>query len=306
MTSQVASLSASPDRAAPTRRAPHVASTRPQPARISTLLAVTALAIGVAWLITSAFGLTASSRLGYWLGVAGGCAMLVVFTYPMRKRIRLMRAWGAAKPWFVVHMMCGIGGPLIVLVHSGFHIGSINAGVAMFSMLVVAASGIAGRFIYVRIHHGLSGAHWTLDELQALIGNNDEQVHSRLAFAPGVEERLHAFRRDLAHPEAGAAARIGAFLTAAIRAHLVRKRCRHELMIALEARAAAAGWDRSQYRRALAKSTQLVDHYLDAVRRAAQLATYERVFSWWHVLHLPLVWLLVLSSITHVIAVHAY
>ena len=267
---------------------------------------MTALAVGLAWLVTTTLGLTASSRLGYWLGVAGGCALLVVFLYPMRKRVGFMRAWGAAKPWFIVHMVCGICGPLIVLVHSGFHIGSINAGVAMVSMLVVAASGIVGRFVYIRIHHGLSGAHWTLSELQALIGTSDAQVHSRLAFAPAVEKHLHEFQQRLVRPNARALERVGAFLVAAPRSHLARARCRRDLMIALKARAAAGGWDRSQYRRALAKSTQLVDEYLDAVRRAAQLAAYERIFSWWHILHLPLVSLLVLSAIAHVVAVHAY
>ncbi|MGZ8272295.1 MAG: hypothetical protein ACXWUM_00160 [Burkholderiaceae bacterium] len=255
---------------------------------------------------TYGLGLKASSRLGYWLGVAGGCAIVFVFQYPLRKRVLVMRGWGAAKPWFVLHMVCGIFGPLIVLVHSGFHIGSINAGVAMVSMLVVAGSGIAGRFIYVRIHHGLSGAHWTLAELQTLIGASDAQVHSRLAFAPGVEQRLHAFQQQLVRGDGTAIRRAGAFVTAALRARLVRTRCRRELTIALKARAAAVGWDQAQYQRALAKSTGLVDDYLDAVRRAAQLAAYERIFSWWHILHLPLVWLLVLSAITHVIAVHAY
>jgi hypothetical protein len=66
------------------------------------------------------------------------------------------------------------------------------------------------------------------------------------------------------------------------------------------------GWNGEQCRRAAAKSARLVDDYLDAVRRAAQLATYERIFSWWHILHLPLVWLLVLSAVVHVVAVHAY
>lgn len=305
MTSQAASLNASPDRSAAAPRRPSRPPGR-QPTSVSILLGGVALAVALAWSITSAFNLTASSRLGYWLGVAGGCAILVVFLYPLRKRVGVLRRWGPAKPWFVLHMVCGIGGPLVVLVHSGFHIGSINAGVAMTSMLVVAASGIAGRFIYVRIHHGLSGAHWTLAELQALIGASDAQVHSRLAFAPGVEQRLHAFEQQLARRESTAIERTAAFLTAGLRARLVRAQCRRELTIALKARAAAARWEHSHYQRALAKSTRLVDEYLDAVRRAAQLAAYERIFSWWHILHLPLVWLLVLSAVTHVIAVHAY
>lgn len=277
-----------------------------QPTPVRTLVVAVGLAVGLAWFVTNAFGLTATSRLGYWLGVVGGSAMLVVFLYPMRKRLGFMRAWGAAKPWFVAHMVCGIVGPLIVLVHSGFHIGSINAGVAMFCMLTVAASGIVGRFVYVRIHHGLSGAHWTLAELQAAVGASDAQVHSRLAFAPGVEQRLHALHTRLMTPAPTVLARMAKFLTAALHARVARARCRRDLVVALKARAAAVGWDRSQYRRALAKSTRLVDDYLDAVQRAAQLAAYERIFSWWHVLHLPLVWLLVLSAIAHVVAVHAY
>jgi hypothetical protein len=299
-----ASLDVTSARTASDRR-PTPARGRP-PTRVSTLLAVIALAVALAWLMTKALGLTASSRTGYWLGVAGGSALLVVFLYPLRKRVAFMRRWGAAKPWFLLHMVCGVCGPLIVLVHSGFHIGSINAGVAMTCMLVVAASGIAGRFIYVRIHHGLSGAHWTLAELNALIGASDAQVHSRLAFAPGVERRLHAFREQVGRHEATVGARAMAFVLAAFRARRVRRACRGELAIALNARAAAVGWDADQLHRASVKSVRLVDDYLDAVRRAAQLATYERIFSWWHILHLPLVWLLVLSAIVHVIAVHAY
>jgi hypothetical protein len=277
-----------------------------KPTSILSLLALTAVAVALAWWATSTLGLKASSRSGYWLGVAGGSAMLVVFLYPMRKRLGFMNAWGPAKPWFIVHMICGIAGPLVVLVHSGFHIGSINAGVAMVSMLVVTASGIAGRFIYVRIHHGLSGAHWTLNELRELIGSSDAQVHSRLAFAPEVERNLHAFHQELVREDLRPHRRVFAFVTAALRAQLIRARCRRELVIALKARAASAGWDRSRYRRALAKSTRLVDDYLEAVRRGAQLRAYERIFSLWHVLHLPLVWLLVVSAIAHVVAVHVY
>jgi hypothetical protein len=194
----------------------------------------------------------------------------------------------------------------VVLVHTGFHVGSINAGVALACTLLVAASGIVGRFVYVRIHHGLSGAHWTVSELQSRIGASDAQVRSRLAFAPEVEKRLHDFQNLAAQSQSGFAGRVWSFLSLGLRARWVSVQCRRELVISLKARCAGAGWDRTQYRRALDRAKQLVDDYLDAVQRAAQLAAYERIFSLWHVLHVPLVWLLVLSAIAHVVAVHAY
>ena len=46
--------------------------------------------------------------------------------------------------------------------------------------------------------------------------------------------------------------------------------------------------------------------YLKAVRDAAQFHTYERMFSWWHIFHIPLVYMMVFSAFYHVYAVHAY
>jgi hypothetical protein len=43
-----------------------------------------------------------------------------------------------------------------------------------------------------------------------------------------------------------------------------------------------------------------------AVVRVAQYTAYERVFALWHVAHLPFVYLLVISAVVHVVAVHAY
>jgi len=38
----------------------------------------------------------------------------------------------------------------------------------------------------------------------------------------------------------------------------------------------------------------------------AQFEAYDRLFSLWHVLHIPFVYVLVVSAIAHVIAVHVY
>ena len=49
-----------------------------------------------------------------------------------------------------------------------------------------------------------------------------------------------------------------------------------------------------------------IESYLDAIRDMAQFHTYERLFSWWHIFHIPLVYMMVFSAVYHVYAVHAY
>lgn len=46
--------------------------------------------------------------------------------------------------------------------------------------------------------------------------------------------------------------------------------------------------------------------YLRELQDVAQFRAYERLFSLWHVLHVPFVFMLVFSAIVHVVAVHMY
>jgi hypothetical protein len=57
---------------------------------------------------------------------------------------------------------------------------------------------------------------------------------------------------------------------------------------------------------ASAAAMDLITGYILAAQRSAQFLPLERLFSLWHVLHLPLVFIMVLSVIAHIIAVHLY
>ena len=55
--------------------------------------------------------------------------------------------------------------------------------------------------------------------------------------------------------------------------------------------------------------TNLIRHVsatLRAAQRYAQFSMYERLFSLWHVVHIPFLCMLVLTALVHVVAVHAY
>jgi hypothetical protein len=154
--------------------------------------------------------------------------MLLLFVYPMRKHLHSMRSWGATKYWFIFHMVLGIGGPFLILVHSQFTIGSVNAGVALICMLIVAGSGGIGRYLYIESHHGLTGERVNVRELQAQAGFNSSEVKSKLHYAPTVEQRLMQFQ-GYALPESSENRhRAWRFATLSVRRRAVVYQCTEE------------------------------------------------------------------------------
>jgi hypothetical protein len=91
-----------------------------------------------------------------------------------------------------------------------------------------------------------------------------------------------------------------------LRERQARLHCSRELRRLYKAHAQARGWDQAKLQRRLRAACDLVQTYLRSTREVAQFHTYERLFSLWHVLHVPLVYMLVLSAIAHVVAVHMY
>ena len=280
---------------------------RAPPQRELLFLLAVALLFGLAAVLARSGWFTAGSDLGYWIGVAGGAGMVLLLTYPLRKRWRPVRNLGATKSWFALHMMLGIAGPLLIVVHSTLNFGSLNATVAFGSMVLVAASGIVGRFLYGRIHHGLYGRRATLADMRSKLGLDSGLVRSRLAFAPRVEEWLAAFasRAEAAVGDGGFGQPLRLLLLG-FEARRVRRACLAEMLRELKLRAANEDWPRQKLVRRARARAMLIRHYVRAVLQVAQFGAWERLFSWWHMLHVPFLYMLVISAIAHVIAVHMY
>lgn len=54
------------------------------------------------------------------------------------------------------------------------------------------------------------------------------------------------------------------------------------------------------------ENKKLIESYLQSIQDIAQFETYEKLFSLWHIFHIPLVYMLIFSGVWHVIAVHMY
>lgn len=265
-----------------------------------------AVLVWLTWQVSRMGLFTAGDDIGYWLGVVGGTMMLLLFSYPLRKHFRFAQTWGRVKWWFLVHMLLGVGGPLIILLHSTFHIGSLNAGVALYSMIIVASSGVIGRFIYARVHRGLRGEQTGFKELQARAKFDQDEVRSRLAFAPRVEADLKAFEQAELQAPPGWRTWTRQVFWLPLKQWLVYRRCVHDLRVPIRKLARHGKWSPEDLVRREAMSRKLVRRYLTAVVRVAQYTAYERMFSLWHIAHIPFVYLLIVSAIVHVVAVHMY
>ncbi|RMH39592.1 MAG: pyridine nucleotide-disulfide oxidoreductase [Alphaproteobacteria bacterium] len=239
--------------------------------------------------------LTAEEGIGYALGIIGGSMMLALLAYPLRKRLSALRFMGGVRQWFRVHMILGILGPVLVILHTNFSLGSLNSTVAFIAMSVVALSGLAGRFFYARIHRGLYGRKASVREYLGEV----EGSKSALVVSAGDAPALIALLRDY---EERRLAPAGSFTRAALRvlsSPLAQARLRREA-----ARLLRRGERRSPARAEALR--RLIEEYIDAVSRAEAFVMYERLFALWHLLHLPLFVILIFAAVAHVIAVHMY
>ena len=95
-------------------------------------------------------------------------------------------------------------------------------------------------------------------------------------------------------------------LIVAINALLARWRLRRYVSRALRAAARQSPSVAEQRQRLRRAARSYINTRLVATRRVAEFEAYERLFSLWHVLHMPLMFIMFMAAIVHVVAVHVY
>jgi hypothetical protein len=258
------------------------------------------------WLNRAQAVWTAEEGWGYWLGIVGGSLMLLLLLYPMRKRLQFMSKWLTVKFWFRLHMVFGVLGPALIMMHSSFHLGSLNGRVALFCMVTVAVSGLFGRYFYTRIHYGLYGKQATFVSLRT----DSEALNKRLGplfdLQPKAKQMLSDYEdRVMQKPQGTIASAVHWIAMRVMAARLYRTVIR-SLNKKLLAAAHLKGWDRAKVRRKQLRMRDMLVAHRRVLRQILELHFYERLFAIWHLLHMPLFIMMVITGFVHVYAVHAY
>lgn len=264
------------------------------------------IALSVGWLLRDIGIVDPANGVGYWLGIVGGSLMLFLLLYPAGKKWKFMQRLGLTRHWFRIHVVLGLVGPLLVLYHCNFSLGSTNSTVALYSMLIVAVSGIIGKYFYARIHRGLYGRRANIEELRAEIVDSLENSRGIAAILPDFCRQLHAVSEEVLGDRYTRKMNVKRSLLWSLKHHFVRLKLYLQIRRELRARAMLSETIHANAGEIRRAAVLYMNDQVRVMRRIAQLAFYERLFSIWHLFHMPLFLLLVLSALVHVLAVHMY
>lgn len=234
---------------------------------------------------------------GYWIGLIGGVLMLLAYCYTMFKYVPALRTKAVMKHWLTVHLFFGMVGPFLIVIHTTFYIGSLNGGIALTTMLLVFASGIMGRYLYSKTHYGLGGKKARVKDLKELLDLAGHKIKSRQldTFTDAVMVNRDTLPRALWD-----------LVSFGWRSRWLYFRMIEDMRHHLGQMAQREGWNGRMLRQRQNQFKKQLRGYIQMLRKVALYHVYERFFAFWRNAHVPLLYLLLMSGIVHVIAVHMY
>ena len=239
-----------------------------------------------------------SGEIGIRLGILGVVLFLVIFLYPLRKRIPWMMRIGKSKHWLDFHVVLGLTAPVVIAFHSSFKFQGI-AGIAFWIMVAVAVSGIIGRYIYAQVPRSLDNAEISLKELNAF----EQELAAELAGQRVLA--AEALQRLLRMPTAEEVRRMPLYRAMLLMVYLDLSRpwqiarLRRQVLHGVQWMMSLGGL--------LSSGNEEVESAIRAARRksalskrVAFLSRTQQVFHLWHVVHRPFSYGFVVLALVHI------
>jgi len=230
-----------------------------------------------------------SGTWGHGFGIIGTLMMIVgVGVYMLRKRYRKFFNVGYLKHWLEFHIfLCSVG-PVLVLYHTAFKFGGIVS-VSFWSMVLVVLSGVVGRFIYLQIPRSIQGQELTINDLNSMKEELALKIRSVLSEDSATLTGFERISSSDRYKSFKLSTSIGFF----IRDYFSTK----QLMRLFRKRMKLLGLNKSEREELIeaAKSEIVI------ARRIALLRTFQKLFHWWHIFHLPFAISMFVIMVIHVI-----
>jgi len=134
--------------------------------------------------------LRSSGSKGLSYGVVGTGMIVLSLGYLLRKRLGDSPWLGSLRSWMRLHVLTGLVGPALILLHTTLVSTSALGGLAATALLIVVATGIVGRYIYTHVPRSYRGRELELEEVRQRLAR-DKQKLQALGVDPvelGIEE----------------------------------------------------------------------------------------------------------------------
>jgi len=267
---------------------------------VVTIFALLVAGLLIAWYLWKDEYLSNEYDLIYNMGLVGGIMMLLQFIYTARKRSKKMRRWGELKVWFGIHTFIGLSAPTIIVFHSRFELQSINASVAFIAMIIVVFSGIVGRYLYSQVKFDLTTNRNILKNIQTKL--NQQVLKANASIAGEIEKLLKGFMvMAFVTPK-------NSFQAVSLLASIeIRSRIVYIQITQLKNPANNNGKAISHNTRTFDGSQkQILRDYINLLSKIARNSAYQQLFALWRIGHVPVIYLLLVTALAHVLAVHMY
>ena len=223
-----------------------------------------------------------SGIIGHGLGVIGSFLMIFgMLMYISRKRVKAMARWGSLKNWLEIHIFLCTLGPMLILFHTSFKFGGLVA-VSFWSMVAVFASGIIGRFIYIQIPRSIEGRELSLNEVKNLKSELDELLRTGYGLTDATYQNIISSINS----EGGKPALIS--LSQRFRNYQTISKIKHILK-----ENGIPGAERLNI-------VELIKKDLSLKRKIDRLLLMQKLFTYWHVAHMPFAIVMIIIMIIHI------
>jgi len=227
-----------------------------------------------------------SGLIGHGLGIIGSLLIVIgVFSYMARKRYRFLARFGRIKYWLEFHIFLCVLGPIMILFHTAFKFGGIVS-VSFWSMVVVVASGVVGRYIYLQIPRTMEGRELSLNEVREMKNNVNVTIRNRYKLDDkSYEAVLHFTKVSSLYQQ-------GNILVGWLKRHFENFKRINGLKRTLRKNRLSE--------KGIKEISKLIKSEISLNNKLRRLQTMQNLFKYWHIVHLPFALIMLVIMIVHV------
>jgi hypothetical protein len=156
------------------------------------------------------------------------------------------------------------------------------------------------------LHARLDDHELTLEQLKA-VGERLRTQSSSIAFLPGLLDAIDRAERRWIEPPKAHVGRLLHLISGAPRLIVARWIVRRAIQRAVRGSVRSQDPVIARHAQRIGEvARNYADRRLEAGRRRSEYRLYAQLFSLWHVLHIPLFFMLLIAGVAHVIAVNVY